>query len=643
MLVHRLLVGTLITGVASLALLAVANGEAPTPSVAFSPQAEALPFPPDAREVEFDATFDEIEFRSSSSMPSLEAFYRKELAARGWALEEESIVAEDDSLEMTFFHDGYQVDVDLDKRSNDVAVSIECEGLDFSSSSNPAKLVAAGVPQPRANLFLQKELPRPEIVDGESYYGDACRFKSPLPLQAAFDFFVQALKKSNWRETLQPIVTGDRRYTEFKKGRVEVGVNVFSDAVGSRIILSYENETKEPVIPPLPPVAGELAGGMVAAEGAAQQATPKVAIDASANRGAASIVIGGKTSTFKHVAAYRTKDDDETKVRLLFCEQAIPLQRMQSLLAKDGDFEFDELFTSRYPGHLELEVSDRVRFSFNDGGVAMSDSFEGATSKFKAVAGRASGEIKMQEPKGFFDDTYQISTSVDAVIMTPDTTLGSVPAPAPVAARQSPFAGSELLLPEGCGNVTSEGTQYTKSTHAEVSLDPAAIAAFYRRELLAQGWKEETNAAAAADASAPLSLRFKQAAATMSVNIAGNQDLSTVDVLLLDDAKAKADGMLPEPGKGRIVLVNGHTQEVVIMIGKQRYPLKAGQGTTNPKMALNYTVSPGKYDLQIIPAGQVAKAESLEIPAGVTWGVIVLPGGDYLFNRLYGASREVRK
>ena len=182
----------------------VGHGEspaAPSAPVAFSPLAEALPFPPDAREVEFDATFDEIEYRSSSSMSALAAFYRQELASRGWALEDESIVVEDDSVEMTFFHDGYQVDVDLDERSDDVAVSIECEGLDFSHSNDPAKLVAAGVPQSRAYLFLQKELPRPEIVDGESYRSDACHFKSPLQLQAAFDFYVQALKQSGWRET----------------------------------------------------------------------------------------------------------------------------------------------------------------------------------------------------------------------------------------------------------------------------------------------------------------------------------------------------------------------------------------------------------------------------------------------------------
>jgi len=641
--VHRLLIGSLVVGATFFAISSHAIGETPAPPVAFSPQAEALPFSPDAREVEFDATFDDIEYRSASPMSALAAYYRTEMAKRGWALEDESVVVEDDSIEMTFFHDGYQVDLDLDERSNDVAVTIECEGLDFSNSSDPAKLAAAGVPQPRAYLFLQKELPRPKMVDGESYRSDACLFKSPLQLQAAFDFYVQALKQSGWRETRRPIVTGDRRYTEFKKGRIEVGVNIFSDAVGSRIILDYENEAKEPVVPPLPPVDVIPASGMVAEGGAAPDRPAKVAVDVSANRGTASIVVGGKTSTFKHVAAYRTKEDDEAKTRILFCEQAIPLQRLQALLAKDGDFDFGELFQTGYPGHLILEVSDRVRFSFNDGGVAMSDSFEEPAGDFKVESGRATGAIKMLQPKEFFDETYQISVSVDAGVITPDTSLGAVPPPAPVTARQSPFANSELLLPEGCGNVSSEGTQYSKSTHAEVGLDPAAIAAFYRRELLAKGWKEESPAAASAPAAGPLALRFKQAAATMSVKIEGDQDRSVVDVLLLDDAKAKADGMLPEPGKGRIVLVNGHTQDVVIMIGKQRYPLKAGQGTTNPKSALNYSVAPGKYDLQIIPAGEAPKAESLEIPAGTTWGVMVLPGGDYLFNRLYGASMEAKK
>ncbi len=136
---------------------------------------------------------------------------------------------------------------------------------------------------------------------------------------------------------------------------------------------------------------------------------------------------------------------------------------------------------------------------------------------------------------------------------------------------------------------------------------------------------------------------LRKAGRTTSVKIDGDQDRSVVVVLLLDGAKAETDRMLSEPGKGRIVLINGHTQDAVIVIGKQRYPLKAGQGTTNLKSAVNYSVAPGKYDLQIIGSGQAPRGESLEIPAGTTWGVIVLPVGDYLFNRLYGASTAAKK
>jgi hypothetical protein len=616
--VYRMLIGLPVFGATFFAVLSQAIGEIPAAPVAFSVQAEALPFPPDAREVEFDATFDDIEYRSASPMSALAAYYRAEMAKRGWTLEDESVVVEDDSVEMTFFHDGYQVDLDLDERSDDVAVTIECEGLDFSNSGDPEKLAAAGVPQPRAYLFLQKELPRPEMVDGESYRSDACHFKSPQQLQTAFDFYVQALKQSGWRETRRPIVTGDRRYTEFKKGRIEVGVNVFSDAVGSRIILDYENEAKEPVVPPLPPVDATPGSGMIAGEaGAPLEQAAKVAVDVSKNSGSATVVLGAKKIVLQYAAAYRTKHDGETKTRLLFCERAIPLQKMQTLLAKEGDLSVSDLFEFNYPENLILEVSDRVNFSFNAGGVGIGDSIDEPVSDLKVDGNRVAGTLKMPEPKEFFDESFQITASIDAGVITPDTTLGGAPTQAAIAPRQSPFANSELLLPEGCGNISSEGTQYSKSTHAKVGLDPAAIAAFYRRELLAKGWREES-VAATATAASPLALRFKQAAASMSVKIEGDRDRSVVDVLLLDDAKAKADGMLPEPGKGRIVLVNGHTQDVVIMIGKQRYPLKAGQGTTNPKSALNYTVAPGKYDLQIIASGQAPQAESLEIPAGTT-------------------------
>ena len=127
----------------------------------FSNRAEALPFPPDVRELEFDATFDEIEFTSGSSLPALVDFYRRELAKRGWAEDPSVAEIETDSAELTFAHDGVEIVVEFDKHSDGVQVSFDCEGLDFAGTSDPAALITAGVPQPRAYVFLQKHVARP--------------------------------------------------------------------------------------------------------------------------------------------------------------------------------------------------------------------------------------------------------------------------------------------------------------------------------------------------------------------------------------------------------------------------------------------------------------------------------------------------
>jgi hypothetical protein len=167
---------------------------APPGAIAFSTRAEALPFPPDAREVEFDATFKDVEFRTGSSLASLAAFYRAEMTRRGWQEDEAAASSEDDAVEMTFGHDGAEVVVELDVRSDGVVVSFDCEGLDFSQASDPAALVAAGVPQPRSYLFLQKEIPRPQEIHDVEYQGTPATSNSPLALQAAFDSTAKRLR-----------------------------------------------------------------------------------------------------------------------------------------------------------------------------------------------------------------------------------------------------------------------------------------------------------------------------------------------------------------------------------------------------------------------------------------------------------------
>src|SRR5262245_42133385 len=121
----------------------------------FSAEATALPFPPDTRELEFVAWAGDINYKSASPLKSLAAFYLKEMASRGWEHDESAAAIDDDSIKLTFKHDKSKVELALRQSSKEVRVSLDCKNLKFTGTDDPAKLAAAGIPVPRAVLFLQ--------------------------------------------------------------------------------------------------------------------------------------------------------------------------------------------------------------------------------------------------------------------------------------------------------------------------------------------------------------------------------------------------------------------------------------------------------------------------------------------------------
>lgn len=619
----------------SQAIAAPSAGSQPTE---FSAQARAIPFPPDAREVEFDATFKDIEFTSRSSLASLTDFYLREMQRRGWEHDASAAEQDKDSVKMTFKHDGAQVVIELDQGSDDVDVNMDCEGLDFEGTADPAGLVAAGVPQPRAYVYLQKEIPRPDDVRDLEYSSDDCNFKSPMALQAAFDYYMKALKGLGWRESRRPIVTNDRRYTEFKRGPITVSVNIFSDEVGARIILGYEDDRKEPIVPPLAAVASVpvVKPGSEPIGGASPNVPPtaKQAVDVSTNAGTATVIQGRDRYVFKHVAAYQNKRGGEETTTLVFSERPIPLQKMQTMLAAEDDFSFGDLYEFAMPSSIRIDVGRYTSFSFSAQAVGIGNSIDDPEGEIKVEQGRARGSIKMREPKQIFDEPFHVSVTIDAAVLTPNTRLGGAAAQPQVARRESPFAGSELLLPDDAGNVHSEGTRYRKSTHAEVNLELPAVASFYRKELAAQQWKED-EPARVGQAGVQETLSFRSPAGKMAVKLQREGQRTVIDVTSLDEANARRDGVLPEAGKARLVMANGHSRNVVITIGKQDYPLRAGQGAQDPKTALNYSIAPAKYVVTIKIPGEAPQTETLDIAAGTAWGVIALPTGGYMASQLY--------
>jgi hypothetical protein len=207
----------------------------------FTTDVRKLPFPADARDLEFQAAFGDVKLQSNSSLTDLAKFYRTEMAKRGWQQAEQN--ADDDSIDLTFKHGDAEVELTLDKRSKGVEVSMDTTGLSFEGTNDPAQLVALGVPQPKAYVFLQNEIKLPANVrDLEFDGGNRCLFKSDLQLQQLFDQVSGQLRAKRFRETRRPIVTTDRRYTEFASGRAQVSVNIFAHERGSRAVVTYEEK-----------------------------------------------------------------------------------------------------------------------------------------------------------------------------------------------------------------------------------------------------------------------------------------------------------------------------------------------------------------------------------------------------------------
>lgn len=118
-----------------------------TQEIEFRPEARFLPFPANPRELEFDATFEQVTLTVPMSLAEAAVFYRQEMTRRGWQVTETDF--DDDSVNVIFKHGDAEVDLTLDEQSDGVDIELECAGLSFAGTNDPAALAALGIPQPK--------------------------------------------------------------------------------------------------------------------------------------------------------------------------------------------------------------------------------------------------------------------------------------------------------------------------------------------------------------------------------------------------------------------------------------------------------------------------------------------------------------
>src|SRR5262249_48842168 len=130
-------------------------------------------------------------------------------------------------------------------------------------------------------------------------------------------------------------------------------------------------------------------------------------------------------------------------------------------------------------------------------------------------------------------------------------------------------------------------------------------------------------------------LSFTGPSGALVVRLTSEGDRTTITLISRDAGAAKAAGVLPAPGKARLIIGNGSENAAVITVNKQELNLVAGAGAQDPKTGLNWEVPPGKYTVEIKLPGRAVQSETLTIGADEAWGLIILPTGGSLPVQVY--------
>jgi hypothetical protein len=178
-----------------------------------------------------------------------------------------------------------------------------------------------------------------------------------------------------------------------------------------------------------------------------------------------------------------------------------------------------------------------------------------------------------------------------------------------------------------------ERSPFRVSVNAKIAAELPGVLEFYRRELADRGWKEDTAKAAVSDEQAALVFTGKEGQARLRLSRKRKETVIELAVRYPD--RAKKAGILPEPGKARLMLGNAHEKDVVFVVGDKEYKLAAGVGAKDPKDATSLHLAPGKYKVTIKIAGEADQSEDMQLGADETWGVVVIPTGGYFPTRLY--------
>lgn len=644
------------------------------------PTPKDLPLPKDATEIEYDDFFESIEFKSPSSVKELTDFLTQQLTEKKWTKEATEYDLET-FVRMKFAHGKSTLSIDIRQEDSGSEVAIKTKGMQWDAikaeieraerlaeeaeeaEEEAPKKQMAGKPlelpprkeKPKQGIEEMAQLPNQAtvVMDGKTYqlssiiayevYEDGQWWTRVLATE-------KPIKQDSLLANLKSTGTdkkADESYASWPPPYLQVtldeddkpwrlslqadgtpGQGTGSEVTGTALVESGRARGTVQLTEP-GDFFDKVYDGRISFDVpmlTRQSSAAKRLVDAPKLNNSGSLTIGQKNYKLPNVVAYEMKLFDEPMKTVVLSEKPLNISKLKAALGKKSADDYFEFIAQV---KLVIDAEDKIQsmqiwaentsISGNDkivGDVVIED-------------GRARGTAKLAEPGEFFDKKYTFELSFDTDV------LGASSSPPTNVPEGGLIADSHngLPFPEGGEGFQTEGSKFRKQTNKTISASLQAVVDFYRRELAAPNWTENKEAAKIDKTAA--TMYFTGAEGQLNVQLKVEGDKVNIALVSRDAEGAKAAGVLPSKGKGRLLVGNASEKAAAVTINKSAYNVAAGAGAEDPKTGLNFEVATGKYVVEVKLPDQASHSETLTVEADETWGIVILPTGDCLPIQIY--------
>lgn len=646
------------------------------------PTPKDLPLPKDATDIKYDDFFESIEMKSPSNVKTLAESLSKELAERKWTK-----AATDHDLEtfvqMKFTQGKSSLDISIRSEDKGSEVKIRTKGMQWDGIKAEIELAEKvkekaaesesnsseeKPPKAMAELPKRKDKPKqgidklPPLPSVGTVVMDDKPYK--LPSVIAYEVFEDGRWATKIVATERPIKQ-ETLLSKLKKTGTDKDKNESPPAWPTPYLQLELDEEDRPTRlnlladkTPGGASGSELTGTALVEDGRVRgtvklkepgaffdkvytaeisfdvplltrDSTPaKRLVNATKLANAGTLTIGNQTYQLSSAIAYQSKQFDEPVTAIVVSEKPLNVAKIKAALGKKSIEDYFEFVPQV---KLVIDAEDRVKsLSIWAGSTSISGN-DTLVEDIVIEDGRARGSAKLAKPGEFFDKKYTFALSFDLEVMGQ--------AASPTGASNAPAGGlvadshDGLPIPEGYNGIQKEGSKFRSETKTTVAAEINLVVDFYRRELAAAGWKENIGDTTIDKQAAKLS--FTGATGSLVVQLKASGKETAITLALRDAAAAKAAGLLPSAGKGRLIIGNSHDKDATVTVSKQDYKIAAGAGADDPKTGLNWEVAPGKYTVEIKFPAEKIHTRSLTIRADEIWGVMIHPTGTPLAIQLY--------